>query len=185
VKRIVLLVALLPLLASAQVRKCQDAAGNVSYRDVCPTAARETTISARPNSLDTSAMRADAQRLQDQQQLQNLMSNPPPQCRFKAFKYADAKGQALRQDATAECVQNILAAQRGEPPTLMAYQLWKDHYSQKSSERQALSNQISAAENARAVARSNENAVSDLGRRLENKTYTCTPNRLNPDFTCK
>lgn len=176
----------LPLVAHAQVRKCVDTAGKTVYSDVvcADTRAKETAIRTDQNSIDTSGLRAQGQRMQNAEAVNNLVANPPIECRFRSFSYGDPKGKALADNARRECVQNILAAQQGQPQSLTAYQMWKDHSGQEQSRRDAALARAATADAARQAREATEDAAR-ANRNRPVRELTCTRNSLNSDLHCK
>ena len=188
---------LLCLNAQAQVRKCTGPDGKVTYSDMlCASpAARESAVDTSANTIDHSGLRKDAQRMRETEELSDLTTNTPRECRFKFYTYGDPKGKVLSQKATAECIQNILAAKQGRPASKEAYAMWKDHFDQTASSRRAIGQQIGDAENARRIAESNEaaarkteSAIVDVARNIErrlDRPMTCTKSATSNDLTCK
>ncbi len=134
-KPLLLLALLLPLAVGAQVRKCQID-GKIVYSD-SQCGQHGSSVNTTANTVDTSSIRKEAQRqreaddraAQDNQRA-NLMANVPQECKFKNARKGDAKGAALSVKAQEECVQNIMNAQQGKPPSMIAYGQWKDHREQ-------------------------------------------------------
>ena len=189
-KNIVLLGFVIGMLATtsqAQVRKCQGPDGKVIYSDVvcADTKAKETTVNTSANTLDHSGLRAQGERIRAQEDAAELASmKVPAQCKFKAYAYGDAKGQALKQQAELECMQNLQAAKQGRPQSTEAYQMWKDHFDQTSANRNAIAAQAKADNNTRQTTQ----AIGDLGRKIDqagDRKLTCTRNSLNSDLNCK
>lgn len=171
--------------ASAQVHKCQGADGKTVYSDSPCVGGKASVIEARPNSIDTAAMREAGAAAQARMDRSELLANPPTQCRFKAYKYGDKKGQALKEAATAECVDNMLASRRGAPTTTMAYQAWKDHFDQTSTDRRAIAAQGQADANTQRIIDANEASTRKLGRQIDDKKYTCRRDTFSKDVICK
>lgn len=192
---------LLCLNAQAQVRKCTGPDGKVTYSDVlCASpAARESAVNTSANTIDHSGLRKEAQRMRETEELADLTTNTPRECRFRYYTYGDPKGKVLSQKAKAECIQNILAAKQGRPASKEAYAMWKDHFDQTATSRRAIGQQIGDAENARRIADSNESAIQDAGRKNErairevgkniesklDRPLTCTKSGLSNDLICK
>lgn len=189
-KRLVLWALLFPLAAFAQVHKCAGPGGKVILTDKpCAPADSLGVMVVRPNTLDTSEGHAANARQLDAIEASQIAANPPAQCRFKAFKYGDKQGQLLRDRATQECVQNIIAAKQGKPTSTEAYQMWRDHFNQTSNDRNAALARAAADQNARMIANSNQAAIEKVGRDVQNKLdqpMTCKRSVLNSsELTCK
>ena len=173
-------------LAHAQVRKCTGPDGKVTYSDfVCANTARETSVNTNNNTLDASGMREDAQKMRTADAIATAQQQGAGQCRFSYFQLGDAKGKALAAAATEECLGNLSAKVTGQPISLDAYAMWKDHSSQKSSDRQNVANRASAAANAQAIANSNSAAISAAGKQAADKTYRCKKSTYENAFDCK
>lgn len=175
--------------SNAQLRKCVGPDGKVTYSDVVCTGNSAThNVKLHDNTLDTSGLRAEGQRIEQNERYASLMQNPPQECRFKSYKNNDQKGKALADLAQQECVKGLLSGnnQSGATP---AYDRWKDHYEQTTSSRQAAINRAGAADNAAAIARSNataiQNAVNAANRNAENRTTTCKPNLMGTALECR
>ena len=166
-------------LAQAQVRKCTGPDGRVTYSDfVCgANTVRETGVNTNNNTLDASGMREDAQRSRSQDAVAQAQQQGAGRCRFSYFELGDSKGKALAADAKAECLSNLSAKALGQPTSLEAYDMWKDHSTQKSSERQNAGNRASAAAsaqaNAQAIANATSAAISAAGRQNADKSFKC------------
>lgn len=202
-KPLILLALLLPLAVGAQVRKCQIDGKTVYSDSQCGQ--QGAVVNTTANTVDSSGLRAQVQRDRDEAQQQRetleqegqvarLTANPPVECRFKSYKYGDAKGKALADSAKAECIRNAVAKQQGKPTTNDAYTRWKDNYEQTAADRRAAVEQISAAENARRASDENRSAIRDVGREVGRKLdqqadrkLTCTADRYSspPTMTCK
>lgn len=175
--------------SNAQLRKCVGPDGKVTYSDVlCANNSATRDLKLHDNTVDTSGLREEGRRIQQNEQYTSLMQNPPQECRFKSYKNNDQKGKALAEQAQAECVKGLMSG-GGSAAATPAYDKWKDHYEQTTSSRQAAINRAGAADNAAAIARSNataiQNAVNAANRNAENRTTTCKPNLMGTALECR
>lgn len=198
-KHLFLLALLLPLVAGAQVRKCQIDGKTVYSDSQCGQ--QGAVVNTTANTVDSSGLRAQVQRDRDEAQQQRetleqegqiarLTANPPKECRFKSYKYGDSKGKAMADSAKAECIRNAVAKQQGKPTTNDAYTRWKDNYEQTAADRRLAVEQISAAENARKSAASTRDAIREVGEKIDaqgGRKLTCTKEQyaVTPTMTCK
>jgi hypothetical protein len=180
--------------AQAQLRKCTGPDGKVTYSDVlCNSSSSTGSIkNADGNSLDTSGFRREAQglrareeRAQAEDEMSDAMRNKPGACKFSYHSVGDERGKALATNAKRECIENILAAKQGQPKSMEHYSLWKDHYDQTSSRRQAALTGANADANARATQQATQQAIESASRKAENKRFTCTPNGLGKSMDCR
>jgi hypothetical protein len=118
-----------------------------------------------------------------------LRSGPPPaECKFKSFKNNDSKGKILADNATAECVENMVRKANGQPISLEAYNLWKDHHSIESDKRNAAIARIQADANAQQITQQlnqNANATNRKLDELGNKRYRCNPSGIRNEIECR
>jgi len=188
-KFIFVLVAILMLCANAQaqLRKCTGADGRVTYSDVlCSTSSTAGTIkSPDGNSLDHSGFREQSQKSQatkegidTRDRMAAARQSTPQECKFSYFTTGDEKGKTLAANAKEECLRNIEAKKAGKSVSLEDYNFWKDHYSQKSANRQAAISRASSDANARAT----QQAIGNSGS--ENRKFTCKPNLLGSALDC-
>lgn len=170
----------------AQARKCVGPDGKVTYSDVvCNTTSKESALSMTENNLDHSGMRQQAGKQAAEADMAAARASPPPQCKFKYYVTGDSLGKTLAAQAKEECIQNAIAKRQGKEGTLEAYSRWKDHFAQTDSSRQNALNRANASENAQAIARSNRNAIEDVGNQVKNRTYTCKPSMMGDALNCK
>ena len=174
-------------LAQAQVRKCTGPDGKVTYSDfVCgASTVRETGVNTNNNTLDASGMREDSQRMRTSEAVTNAQQRGAGECKFSYFEFGDSKGKALAAAAKEECFSNLAAKATGQPTSLDAYAMWKDHSTQKSSDRQNAVNRSSAAANAQTIANSSSAAISAVGRQNADKTFKCKKSYYENSFDCK
>jgi len=172
------------------LRKCTGPDGKVTYSDVlCNSSSSTGSIkNADGNSLDTSGFRREAQGLRAREEkalaedeMSDAMRNTPAACKFSYHSVGDEKGKVLATNAKRECIENILAAKRGQSESMEHYSLWKDHYDQTSNRRQAALTRANSDANARAT----QQAIDSASRKAENKTFTCTPNGLGKAMDCR
>lgn len=189
----------------AQVFKCKGSNGKVTYSDAaCGMPDEMERVKTNQNTMDASGDRRnvetlraktemEALQLRDSRELQALQYNPPPQCKFKSYK--DARGKRLAEDATQECLQNVIAERRGSPPSDIKYRLWNDY--------QTLRAQMQAANAARAAASAaasaataarNASAAASAATTAQNagnqnsfgrKELTCRPNLIGTALNCQ
>lgn len=173
--------------AQAQLRKCTGPDGRVTYSDVlCSTNSSSGSIkSPDGNSLDHSGFREQSQKSQtarDAMDSGDRMSvarqSTPQECKFSYFSVGDEKGKTLATNAKDECLRNIEAKRAGRAVSLEDYNFWKDHYSQKSANRQAATSRANSDANARETQQA-------IGRIEDgNRKFTCKPNLLGSAFDC-
>lgn len=183
-KRLFWLALLFPVLTVAQVQRC-TIEGKVVYSDsLCGQSGKAVNTSA--NTIDHSGLRKEAARQRDEAELAELTTNTPRECRFKFYRFGDGKGKILSENAKAECIKNIRAQKQGKPVSDEAYAKWKDHFDQTSANRRAAAGRAQASANAAAAASANQNAIRDLGRKLDDP-LKCTQDRLalTPTLNCK
>lgn len=191
----ILMLALLaiPLIASAQVRKCQGVDGKIVYSDVLctDTRAKESAVNTSANTIDHSGLRALARQQRESEELAALNANPPHECRFQAYKYGDEKGQVLRKQATQECIGNIVAVKSGKPASSVAYERWKDHYGQTSADRNAALARSAADSNTQRIIESQKASSRRLGNKIDEvgrnaaMEKTCKPDFSGTRLICK
>lgn len=147
--------------AHAQVRKCMGPNGQITYSDsVCDSqTSRETTVRTDANTIDSSGLRQAAANTKTKEAVDRAMQSDSGQCKFSYYELGDSLGQELAKSAKKECLDNIAAKVTGAQTSQEAYNRWKDHFNQKSANRNA------------AIAR--------------NKTYTCKPNLLGSALDCR
>ncbi len=124
--KIILTIVALALVASAhaQMRKCVDADGKVTYSDVlCANTTTDTPIRIRDNTLDASAARQEVQNIQSARARDELLRKNSGECAFSYYP-SDSRGKALAANARKECVDNKLS---GGPKALSEYRMWKEH----------------------------------------------------------
>lgn len=163
--------------AQAQLRKCTAPDGRVTYSDiVCNSASTTGGIkNADGNTLDASGSRQLVEGARSEKQskaAKDIASNSLQNCKFSYHAINDEKGKQLAQSAKEECLRNNEAKLNGGATSLEHYGFWKDHYNQKSNERQALAARLDA--NSRAV---QQNSSSRKG-------FTCRPNMLGDALNC-
>lgn len=179
--KIVLTIAVLVICiaAQAQMRKCTGADGKITYSDVlCTNASVETGVSNRVSNMEMPGLRQGADMIRQDKaraSTDQMMANPPMECKFKSFAYNDEKGKLLADKAQLECVKNIQAAKEGRPALRDDYSLWKDHYDQTSSSRQAAANRAVSSINAA----NKPMPVVGISRDI-----TCKPNVLGTALNC-
>ena len=98
----------------------------------------------------------------------------PQECKFAFFSLGDEKGKKLATNAKEECLRNNEAKKVGEAASLEHYNFWKDHRSQKSTDRQAAVTRANADMNAHATREA-----------IQNRRYTCKPSYSGSDLNCK
>lgn len=169
--------------ASAQVRKCVDSNGKVTYSDfICgANTAKETGVSTGANTLDGSAMRNQAIKDRQTAAADQAVLEKGGQCKFSYYALGDKYGKMFAAAAKTECLDNLRAKATGQPQSKEAYNRWKDHSSQKQASRDAAITRAANAANAQAIANSNRNAIDDL----KNKSYECRPNTQGSAFNCR
>ncbi len=173
--------------AYGQVRKCIGQNGKVTYSDsICGIGtAREDGVSVNANTIDSSGLREQAKKDRGDDAADKAVQQGSKTCKFSYFAYGDEHGKTLSDEAKQECLNNLSAKARGQSTSLEAYNMWKDHFDQKSAARRAVSANIQNSQNARNIADSNRNAINAVGNQLNNKTYKCSPNLLGNSLDCK
>lgn len=139
-------------LAQAAVVPCQEPDGQVVYREapcgaplrapgVAPRAPNVVTVPDRPtakptNPNDLSGMRGLMIGIP-----QSALNGEPhggtsvPECQFKYFASGDSKGRSLADNAKHECLENLDRKRAGQPVTLEAYNMWRDHFNSERAHR--------------------------------------------------
>ena len=172
--------------SAAQVRKCVGADGKVAYSDtVCNSGAASTAVqNLDVNNIDNSGFRREAEAVNLGLENERLRQNPPLECQFR-FHPRDEKGKTLAYKAQEECVRNLLAQRNGAPASKLNYSMWKDHYDQIDSRRQAAANRAVSSINAQEISRSNNAAAQrSLGVQGDRK-LTCKPNFARTALICE
>lgn len=173
-------------IATAQVRKCTAADGKVTYSDyVCASAATENNVKVNPNTIDASGLRQQARQTRTENEVAEAIQQSSGQCRFSSYVYGDSKGKALAAAAKEECLRNIAAKVSGQQTSTDAYNMWKDHSTQKDANRQSAITRAANAANTQAAATANQNAINSLSNQINNKTYTCKRNLSGTALDCK
>ncbi len=180
----------LPLCAEAQVRKCIGPDGKVTYSDfICKSeTVREQSVRTDANALDHSGLRQEAASMRTNAAVDAAMQSESGQCKFKRFVLGDSLGKELSAAAKKECLDNVAAKVRGAPTSLVAYNRWKEHFSQESVNRNAIIARSEAKASADAIVRSNEetkHSVDKLSRSVKDKSYTCRPNAIGSALDCR
>ncbi len=173
---------------NAQVRKCTGADGKVTYSDsLCASqATKEAAVNTTSNTVDARGLRQEAKAMRTDAAVQDALRRDSGQCKFSSYVYGDSKGKTLADAAKAECLDNIAAKASSRPTSTAAYEMWKDHSTQKSADRNASAARAQATANAQAIANSNRQAIDAVGQKLETKTYDCKPVFGQPgNLTCK
>lgn len=181
--------------AQAQLRKCTGPDGKVTYSDVlCGNkTVGESRVNTNANTLDYSGMRKAAGQMEAAQEqnraneradqldneIANLMANPPIQCRYKYHSLGDEKGKALAIAARKECIMNIRASKLGQPQSKTDYALWNDHFNQTAVSRQ------NGIANAQANNRAIQKSMEGIGREAPKTNFTCRKNIMGDGFDCK
>ena len=134
---------------SAQVNKCKDADGRVTYSDrPCVDGGTGERVNTQGNALDGSTDRLNAARNRVQaesdaesREVNSMMQSAPAQCTFKSFRFGDKKGTVLADNAKRECLKNLIAERKGEPSSDRDYRLWREHFdSERAARAQRSSN---------------------------------------------
>lgn len=124
----------LGLSAHGQVMKCKGADGKTIYSDtLCGANSTSRAVDTRGSVIDSSYLRSEAKKNQNEA----LLGNLPTECTFKSYKHGDAKGKVLADNASRECVANVLARKNGQPTSKSEYQMWKDHNDDTTAKRYA------------------------------------------------
>ena len=141
--KIILVIALAVccMSAQAQLRKCTGADGKVTYSDVvCSNTSVEGGVKNRVSNMDMPGLKREVDNSRQEKtnaSINEMMANPPLECKFKSYVNNDEKGKLLADKAKRECIQNILAAKEGRPTSKEDYAMWKDHHDQTSAKREA------------------------------------------------
>ena len=173
-------------LSAAQVRKCVGADGKVTYSDaICNSGMASTAVrNLDVNNIDNSGFRREAEAINVGLEDERLRQNPPLECQFR-FHPRDEKGKTLAYKAQEECVRNLLAQRKGATASTLNYSMWKDHYDQTDSRRQAAANRAVSSMNAQEIARSNNAAAQrSLGLQGDRK-LRCKPNFGRTELICE
>ena len=172
--------------ASAQVRKCTAADGKVTYSDfVCAGASAENGVKVNQNTIDASGLREQARQTRQENEVAEAMQQRSGQCKFSSYVYGDAKGKTLAAAAKEECLRNIAAQVTGQQTSMDAYNMWKDHSTQKDANRQSAITRAANAANTQAAVTANQNAINGLSNQIQNKTYTCKRDFSGTALECK
>jgi hypothetical protein len=138
--------------AMAQVNRCTNASGKVTYSDQpCDAGATTRSVTTHGNVVDgaddrMSAQRNKAQAIEERRsrEIANLMRNPPKACKNTYFSLNDFTGwEKLEERSRRECVENILNEREGLPTSDVHQKAFRDHQRrmagevQKSGERDA------------------------------------------------
>ena len=176
---------LLGVNAQAQVRKCTGPDGKVTYSDfLCGgRTASESSVRTDANTIDSSGLREENQKYKSAQAVEQAMQQGASKCKFSYYAVGDSKGKELAAAAKQECLNNIAAKTSGLPTTLEAYNFWKDHSAQKSSDRQNALNRANAAANAQATANSTKSAIDAAAR--QNRPFKCKPSLYERALDCE
>jgi len=187
--------------AHAQVYKCKNAQGKMEYSDIpcAGTESQKVNIVAPDFGNTDGSSEARAQLLQ----ANRLKSGPTPaECKFNYFAQGDSKGRTLAENAKAECIENMMNKAKGAPASTEAYNLWREHYSATSNNRNATVARVNATENANRITRqlrrnaddadqnaqeANRNA-RDMNQKLDdlqNKTYRCRRSLAPGEVECR
>lgn len=171
--------------AQAQVRKCTGPDGKVTYSDfLCGgRTASESSVKTDANTIDSSGLREESQKNKSAQAVEQAIQQGASKCKFSYYAVGDSKGKELAAAAKQECLNNITAKATGQPTSLEAYNFWKDHSTQKSSDRQNAINRASAATNAQATANSTSAAIDAAAR--QNRSFKCKPSLFERALDCK
>ena len=101
----------------AQVHKCVDGNGKVTYSDaLCASGSNSSDISTTHNTMDSSGLRATAARYAEEDRKQAvaaMLASPPPECKFR-YVLNNAQSKASAEEAKRECVANKFAAMDGK-----------------------------------------------------------------------
>lgn len=172
--------------SAAQVRKCIGAEGKVTYSDViCSSGAASTVVrNLDVNNIDNSGFRREVEAVNAALENEKLRQNPPLECQFR-FHPRNEKGKVLAYMAQEECIKNLLTQRNGAPASTLNYSMWKDHYDQTDSRRQAAANRAVSSMNAQEISRSNSAAAQrSLGVQGDRK-LTCKPNITRTALICE
>lgn len=109
--------------AFAQVRKCVDTNGKITYSDtLCARETSSSEILINHNVLDSSGLRAAAIQYAEEDRkkaIANMMLSPPSECKFRYFTNNE-QSKASAYAAKKECVENKFAATDGKPQSTTA-----------------------------------------------------------------
>jgi len=137
---------------NSQVAKCKDSSGRIIYSDtICNgNQTRQNVYTADVNVLNSdngpqqnenevnseyknSGRQPSKYKIDNE--VSNLMENPPIECKFSYFTINDDKGHVLAANAKKECVRNIVAKKYGLQTSKEEYGMWKDHFDQLNARR--------------------------------------------------
>ena len=183
---VTLIISLAMTCANAQVRKCVGPSGKITYSDSLCESGNSTTVvrNLEANNLDNSGSRQQVEAAAVERNREEIIRNPPIECRFKSHS-RDEKGRALANRAQEECIQNLLAKQKGGSKNNGNYELWKDNYDQISARREAAANRAVSSMNAQEIARSNS-ALNNRAMIVQpDKTLVCRRGVLGDTLNCK
>lgn len=151
--------------ATAQVRKCTDASGKVTYSDfICGgNTVREQGVKTEVNTLDGSAARTATKNYKADLAAEADLAKNPKQCSFPRFTYGDEAGKQRAAAAKQECLDNIQKKYAGQPTSESAKNAYREGFDRESNRRE-----------------------NELTRQaLTNKVYTCTPSVMGNTSTCR
>jgi hypothetical protein len=143
----------------------------------------ESSVRTDANVIDSSGYRRDAQQMKSQEAVDKAMQNESSSCKFSYFSLGDQKGKDLASAAKQECLDNIKAKATGQPTSTTAYGFWKDHSSQKSSERQNAMNRANATDNANATRQAIQNSQNSNNNFKQG--FTCRKNVMGNELDCR
>jgi hypothetical protein len=176
----------------AQVFKCKGPNGKVVYSDAaCGMPDEMERVKTNQNTMDASGDRRNVEMLrakteiealeyQERGELAVLESNPPPECKFKSYK--NARSKRLAEDATQECLKNVIAKRKRLPTSDAKYRQWNDDQTLRAQQ-QAANAARAAAGAAASAASAAQNAANQnsFGR----KELTCRPNMMGTELQCR
>ena len=185
IKALVLVCILVSGASHAQVRKCTGPDGKITYSDfVCAGGTKtESSVRTEANVIDSSGYRRDAQQMKEQESVDRAMQNESSKCKFEYLALGDDKGKALAAAAKQECLSNIRAKATGQPTSLEAYNFWKDHHTQKTTQRQRAVDRAVAQDNANATRQAIENSQNSNNN--FNRGFTCRKNVMGDALDCR
>lgn len=140
--------------ALAQVNRCTNASGKVTYSDQpCDAGATTRSVTTHGNVVDgaddrKSALRNKAQAADDRRsrEIANLMRNPPKECKNTYFSLNDFTGwEKLEERSRRECVENILNEREGLPTSDIHQRAFRDHQRRMAGEVQRSGERDAAA----------------------------------------
>jgi hypothetical protein len=117
----------------AQMVKCKDGSGKVTYAQgsKCPVGFSTASVNLSGGNISAPRSQEELDREQARwrgQARANTLANPPIECRFADSPFTHQSDEYRKQliaAATRECVKNVIAAEEGRPQSFLALDRYK------------------------------------------------------------